>query len=99
MSHETIFPVPSEWGRNAWIDAGAYRREYLRSIEDPDGFWSEHANRLEWFRVPKKVRDCSFEPDRVHIKWFYDGKLNAAYNCLDRHLPQRANQTTILWEG
>jgi acetyl-CoA synthetase len=99
MSHETIFPVPSEWSRNAWIDADTYRREYLRSIEDPEGFWRKHAGRLEWFRVPVKVRDCSFEPDDVHIKWFYDGRLNAAYNCLDRHLPERANQTAILWEG
>ncbi|MEN3295028.1 MAG: acetyl-CoA synthetase [Burkholderiales bacterium] len=99
MSHETIFPVPGEWSRKAWINADTYRREYLRSIEDPDGFWREHARRLEWFRVPVKVRDCSFEHDDVHVKWFYDGRLNAAYNCLDRHLPERANQTAILWEG
>jgi acetyl-CoA synthetase len=99
MSHETIFPVPGEWSKKAWIDADAYRREYLRSIADPEGFWMEHAKRLEWFRVPVKVSDCSFERDDVHIKWFYDGRLNAAYNCLDRHLPERADQTAILWEG
>jgi acetyl-CoA synthetase len=99
MSHDTLFPVPAEWSRNAWIDADAYRREYVRSIEDPEGFWRKHASRVEWFRVPVKVRDCSFEAEDVHVKWFYDGKLNAAYNCLDRHLPERANQTAILWEG
>jgi acetyl-CoA synthetase len=93
------FPVRDAWKRRAWIDAETYRREYERSLRDPAGFWSEHAQGLDWMRLPTRTRDVSFGPDAVRIRWFEDGVLNASANCLDRHLAERGNQPAILWEG
>ncbi len=93
-----LFPVPEEWARKAWCDAGTYRKMYERSIKDPEGFWGEQGKRLDWSKPYSKVKDCSFT-GKVHIRWFYDGKLNVAQNCLDRHLAKRGGQTAILWEG
>jgi acetyl-CoA synthetase len=94
-----IFPVPDGFRRRAWMDAPAYRREYARSLADPDGFWSEQAERLEWVRRPMRIREVSYGPEDVHIRWFQDGLLNASFNCLDRHLAASARRTAILWEG
>ena len=94
-----IHPVPEEWARNAWINNQTYLKEYERSIKDPDGFWGDQAKRLEWFKAPTKIKDTSFGPGEVYIKWFEDGTLNAAHNCLDRHLEKRGDQTAIIWEG
>jgi acetyl-CoA synthetase len=99
MLQEVTYPVREEWARRAWIDAETYRREYARSITEPDAFWSEQASRLEWQRVPVNTRESCSEPGYVAVKWFDDGRLNAAENCLDRHLPKRANQPAIVWEG
>ncbi|MGZ5150911.1 MAG: acetate--CoA ligase [Burkholderiales bacterium] len=99
MLQEMTYDVPEDWANKAWIDAETYRREYARSIEDPDTFWSEQASRLEWQRMPVNTRQSSLEAGYVEVKWFNDGRLNAAENCLDRHLPKRANQAAILWEG
>jgi len=99
MSGNPIFPVPREWAERAWVDAPRYRHEYQRSLRDPDGFWAEQALRLDWHRKPSRIRDVSYGPDDVHIRWFDDGVLNASENCLDRHLPARAHRPAILWEG
>ena len=72
---------------------------YERSVADPNGFWAEQAKRIDWIKPFRKVKNTSFGPGNVSIKWFEDGTLNAAYNCIDRHLPDRANQTAIIWEG
>jgi acetyl-CoA synthetase len=93
-----LFPVSEEWARKAWCDPAAYRRLYERSIKDPEGFWAEQGKRLDWSKPYSKIKDCSFTGE-VHIRWFYDGRLNAAHNCLDRHLAKRGEQTAILWEG
>ena len=94
-----VHPVSDEWARKAWIDNATYLKEYERSIKDPDGFWGDQAKRLEWFKAPTKVKDTSFGPGEVSIKWYEDGTLNAAHNCLDRHLEKRGDQTAIIWEG
>ena len=99
MTSNEIFPVPEDVARQAWVDNEKYLAMYKRSVEDPDGFWAEHGKRIDWFKPYTKVRDCSYDPHDVHIKWFYDGTTNAAYNCLDRHLESRGDQTAILWEG
>ena len=99
MASNDIFPVPASWQGRAWIDEATYRREYERSLRDPEGFWAEHAARLDWFRKPTKIRDVSYGPSDVHIRWFHDGTLNASVNCLDRHLAARGQRTAILWEG
>lgn len=75
-----------------------YQKMYDRSIKDPDGFWSEVAGQFYWKQKWSKVREYSFNLP-VSIKWFIGGKTNISYNCLDRHLEKRANQTAILWEG
>ena len=99
MSNNEVFPVRAEWKRRAWIDESTYHREYARSVRDPQGFWAEHATRLDWFNQPTRIRDISYGPEAVHIRWFDDGTINASYNCLDRHLPARSRQPAILWEG
>ncbi|TMK01155.1 MAG: acetate--CoA ligase, partial [Alphaproteobacteria bacterium] len=80
-------------------DADKYKEMYARSLKDPNGFWAEEAKRLHWYRAPSKIKNSTFGPGNVSIKWFEDGVLNAAYNCIDRHLAKRANQTAIIWEG
>jgi len=98
MSTTNVFPIPDDLAKSAWIDEAAYFRMYEKSIADPEGFWAEEAKRITWMKPFTKVKDCSFEGD-VHIRWFYDGTLNASANCIDRHLATRADQTAILWEG
>ena len=96
---EKIYDVPPEWKKRAYIDADKYKEMYARSLKDPSGFWAEVAKRLHWYKAPTKIKNSSFSPGNVSIKWFEDGVLNASYNCIDRHLPKRANQTAIIWEG
>ncbi len=98
MSEQHVFPVPAEIAKSALIDDAKYREMYDRSFEDPEGFWAEHGKRLDWIKPYTKVKDTSFSGD-VHIRWFYDGTLNLAANCLDRHLATRGDQTAIIWEG
>ncbi len=95
---ETVYPVPDEWAKNAWCDNEKYLAMYKRSVEDPEGFWAEQAERLDWIERWKTVKDTSFTGD-VHIRWFDGGKLNVSANCLDRHLASRGDQTAIIWEG
>ncbi len=96
---ERVYDVPAEWARRAYIDDAKYREMYARSISDPDGFWSEEAKRLDWIKSPTKAGNWSFEPGNISIKWFEDGVLNAAYNCIDRHLEKRGDQVAIIFEG
>jgi acetyl-CoA synthetase len=98
MSTTNLFPVPEATAKSAWVDEAGYFRLYQRSVEDPEGFWREQATRLHWAKQPTRIKDVDFT-GKVHVRWFQDGTLNAAYNCLDRHLATRADQTAILWEG
>ena len=79
-------------------DESDYRKLYERSIKDPDGFWADIAQRLDWVKQPTIIRNASFDGN-VDIKWYEDGIMNACYNCVDRHLPQRAKQTALIFEG
>ena len=94
----SLFPVPESVARNAWCDEASYFRLYEQSLRDPEGFWREQAKRLHWIKPFTRVKNTRFTGD-VSIKWYEDGTLNAAYNCVDRHLATRADQTAILWEG
>ncbi len=87
-----------EFARNAHADAATYKAMYEASISDPDGFWAEHGKRLDWIEPFSKVQNASFDFGNVSIKWFEDGKLNVAANCVDRHLATRGDQCAILWE-
>jgi acetyl-CoA synthetase len=96
---EKIYDVPAEWAKRAFINDAKYKEMYQRSLADPDGFWAEQAKRLHWYRAPTRIKNTSFDPHNVSIKWFEDGTLNAAYNCIDRYLTDRGDQVAILWEG
>ena len=96
---DNIYDVPPEWARRAHIDAAAYKTMYDASIRDPEGFWSEHGRRIDWFTPFTRVKNATFGPGEVSIRWFEDGVTNAAYNCLDRHLERRGDQIAIIWEG
>ncbi|MCR8723227.1 acetate--CoA ligase [Frigidibacter sp. ROC022] len=95
---ETIYPPSAEFAAHAHADKARYEELYAASIADPAAFWAKEAQRLDWMVPFTKVKNTSFEPGNITIKWFEDGKLNAAANCIDRHLATRADQTAILWE-
>ncbi len=92
------YPPSEAFAANAHADADTYQRMYDASIADPEGFWAEHAQRIDWIKEPKTVKNASFEFGKVDIKWFEDGTLNIAANCVDRHLETRGDQTAIIWE-
>ena len=93
-----IYPASDEFTAKAHVNAESYARMYAASIADPDLFWGEQGKRLDWIKPYTRVKNTSFELGKVSIKWFEDGTLNVAANCIDRHLATRANQTAILWE-
>jgi acetyl-CoA synthetase len=96
---EHIHEVSADWNQRAYLDQAKYEDWYRRSMADPNGFWAEHGKRIHWMKPFHKVKNTSFGPGNVSIKWFEDGTTNAAYNCIDRHLDKRGNQTAIIWEG
>ena len=97
MSNEIFKPSP-ETLKKALISPEKYEKMYERSLSDPDAFWAEMAERLDWFKKPTKIKNTSYKSP-VSIKWYEDGILNACYNCVDRHLPEKENTTAIIWEG
>lgn len=99
MGQEAIFPIESDWAKRAWIDAAHYDALYESSIRDPDKFWAEMGQRIDWIKPYSKIRDVSYDKNNLHIRWYYDGTLNVSANCIDRHLPTRADKTAIIWEG
>ncbi|CAA6801075.1 MAG: Acetyl-coenzyme A synthetase (EC [uncultured Thiotrichaceae bacterium] len=93
-------PVSAEFAAQANINAEQYQEMYQRSIDDPEGFWAEQAEKyVSWFKPWDKVSDFSFDQDDLHIEWYKNAKLNVSYNCLDRHLETRGDQVAIIWEG
>ncbi len=96
---ESLIPVPEEWKKRAFMTAAQYEAAYAESVRDPDGFWGQEAKRLDWLTPFTKVKNVSWDPDNLSIKWFEDGALNVAANCVDRHLEERGDQTAIIWEG
>jgi acetyl-CoA synthetase len=88
---------PAEATANGHCSLDDYRRLYRRSLEDPDGFWREQARRIDWFTEPTRIANWSFDP--VDIRWYEDGILNLCHNCVDRHLPGRADDIALIWEG
>ena len=97
--HVDLHPIPAAAADRAKIGPEKYKEMYAASVNDPDGFWAEHANRLDWIQAPSKIKNTTFAYPDVSIKWFEDGVLNVCANCVDRHLPARADQTAIIWEG
>ena len=88
-----------EFASKAHVDAARYREMYQASIDDPDAFWGEIGKRVDWIKPYSKIRSASFARDRVSIRWYEDGVLNACANCVDRHLAKRGDGIAIVWEG
>ena len=99
MDQQPIFQPSDALAKNAHIDADGYQALYAESIADPNAFWAKHGNRIDWIKQYSQVSDVSYDAKNLHINWFADGSLNAAANCLDRHLAERGDQTAIIWEG
>ena len=93
------YPPSADFVANAKIDAAKYDEMYAASVNDPDAFWSEHGQRIDWIKPFTKVKNVSYAHPDVSIKWFEDGELNVAVNCIDRHLESRGDQTAIIWEA
>ncbi len=94
---DTLIPVAPAWDQKAWINRARYAEMYEQSIKDNEGFWSQAAERLHWFKKWTKVKDASFKSP-VKIEWFKGGKLNVSYNCIDRHLPKHKDRVAFYWE-
>lgn len=98
MSEVKLYPVKKAVAANTLMNEDTYRKLYKQSIESPDDFWAEQAQaHLNWYKKWDKVSDVNYS--KAQIRWFEGGKINLAYNCIDRHLGTRANQTAIIWEG
>jgi acetyl-CoA synthetase len=96
---DTVYPPSNALAEASHADNDKYQEMYEASVADPDAFWAEHGKRIDWMTPFTKVKNATFEYPDVSIKWYEDGELNVCANCVDRHLPERANQTAILWEG
>ena len=94
-----IHPAPAGFADANSISADDYARNYARSISDPDGFWRDVAQSIDWMRFPETIRNVSYDLADFRIRWYEDGELNVSVNCLDRHLEKRGDKTAILWEG
>ena len=99
MSEKLIYPVPEAISKAANIDEATYERLYRHSLDDPEGFWAEQAQRIDWLEPWRTVKETSFQRNEVSIKWFDGGKLNVSANCIDRHAAKTPNRTAIIWEG
>ncbi len=97
-TEKEIFAPPADLAKSAHIDQKKYETLYAESIQNPEKFWSKISERLDWFKTPTKIKNTSFDGN-VSIKWYEDGILNACYNCVDRHLPEKENDVALIWEG
>ncbi|CAM3877910.1 acetate--CoA ligase [Rahnella victoriana] len=99
MSHVYKHPIPAAVAERTLITPEKYQQYYQQSVDDPDAFWGEQAKVLDWIKPFTKVKNTSFAPGNIDIRWFEDGTLNLAANCLDRHLAEKGDQTALIWEG
>ena len=99
MSENHVYPVSAELAEKSLLTNEQYLTDYAASINDPDSFWGEKGKILDWIKPYTKVKNSSYDPGHVNIKWFEDGELNVSANCIDRHLATKADQVAILWEG
>ena len=98
MSEELVFPVSDEMAERTLVTNKTYLEMYKTSVDNPELFWKQQGKCIDWIKPYSKIKDVDFT-ENVKIKWYYDGTLNASYNCLDRHLKNRSDQTAIIWEG
>ena len=96
---EKVYPVSADWAQRAFVNDAKYKEMYEISVKDPEGFWREQGKRIDWIKPYTKVKNVSYDPHNVSIKWYEDGTTNVSMNCIDRHLATRGDQTAIIWEG
>ena len=99
MTQPHVYPVTESFKKRTLVDKAKYEAMYKQSVDDPEAFWGEHGKRLDWIKPYTKVKNTTYDYDNLSIKWFEDGELNVAANCLDRHLETRGDQTAIIFEG
>ncbi|HEX2800659.1 MAG TPA: acetate--CoA ligase, partial [Phenylobacterium sp.] len=99
MPDVEVVAIPPAWAKNALMGAAGYEAAVRREAVDPDGYWTEVGNRLDWIEPFTEVKDVSFDAEDFRVRWFADGVLNVSVNCIDRHLPERADQVAIIWES
>ncbi|WP_313752140.1 acetate--CoA ligase [Mixta calida] len=99
MSQIIKHPVPASIAEHTLINAEQYQSMYQQSVQDPDAFWGEQGKMLDWIKPYTRVKNTSFAPGNISIRWYEDGTLNLAANCLDRHLHERGDHPAIIWEG
>ncbi|MFG0764016.1 acetate--CoA ligase [Aeromonas media] len=99
MSESKVYPVKAHIGSDALLDKEGYEAMYLASVQNPDAFWGEQGKILDWMTPYTRVKNTSYDPGHVSIKWYEDGLLNVSANCLDRHLAERGDKVAIIWEG
>ena len=97
--HKALYEVPAEFAARARIRKEDYEKLYAESVADPEGFWGRMGQRIDWVQPYTRVKDVSFDASDFRIRWFYDGKLNVAWNCLDRHLATRGDKVALIHEG
>ena len=96
---ELIYKTKSDWIKKALINKSGYEKKYSQSLKENDGFWKKEGKRITWIKPYTKIKDFKYSKSDVHIKWFYDGTLNASANCIDRHLKKNKDKTAIIWVG
>jgi acetyl-CoA synthetase len=96
---DKLFKVPADWAKNSYVNQSSYEAKYKESINNNEKFWADEGKRIHWFKPYTKIKEVTYSKKKVSIKWFYDGTTNVSYNCIDRHLPKRAKQTAIIFEG
>ncbi|GAA6133813.1 acetate--CoA ligase [Oceaniserpentilla sp. 4NH20-0058] len=99
MSEYPLHKVPKNWAERAYLNAEQFQQTYESSINDNEQFWAQQAKRLDWSKPFTKIKDVSYNEADLHIRWFEDGELNVCYNCVDRHVANKGNDTAIIWEG
>ena len=96
---DKLFKVPAGWAKNSYVNQSSYETKYKESINNNEKFWADEGKRIHWFKPYTKIKEVTYSTKKVSIKWFYNGTTNVSYNCIDRHLPKRAKQTAIIFEG
>jgi len=96
---DKLFIVPADWAKNSYVNQSSYESKYKESINNNEKFWADEGKRIHWFKPYTKIKEVIYSTKKVSIKWFCDGTTNVSYNCIDRHLPKRAKQTAIIFEG
>ena len=99
MNTNTIFNIKPQWLKDALINKKDYENIYEKSIQDNENFWKQQGKRIDWIKPYTKIKDVKYSSTNVHIKWYYDGTLNASVNCIDRHASNNPSKIAIIWEG